>query len=256
MESAVSYVGLTKRFGDKVAVDDVTLTIPRGGFFGITGPNGAGKTTMLRMTTGLLRPDAGRVVVAGHDVWSDTVAAKAVIGLVPDQPRLFPKLTGTELLQFTGQLRGLDRTQVRTRAEELLGVLGLAGDASTLVADYSLGMTKKLAIAAALLHRPLVVFLDEPFAGVDPVSRQVVETILGRYAAGGGTVVFSDHAMDVVERLCQNLVIINDGAVLAAGTLAAITGGRRLQDVFVEMVGGAILADGELSWLGSSPDSN
>ena len=168
----------------------------------------------------------------------------------------FPKLTGTELLQFTGQLRGLDRAQVRTRTEELLGVLGLAAEASTLVADSSLGLTKKLAIAAALLHRPLVVFLDEPFAGVDPVSRQVVETILGRYAAGGGTVVFSDHAMDVVERLCQNLVIVNDGAVLAAGTLGDITNGRRLQDVFVEMVGGAILADGELSWLGSSPDSN
>lgn len=254
MEPAVAYNELTKRFGEKVAVDCVSLQIPQGGFFGITGPNGAGKTTLLRMTAGLLRPDGGSVSVAGHDVWSDPASAKAVIGLVPDQPRLFPKLTGTELLQFTGQLRGLEGAQVRSRADELLTVLGLAADASTLVADYSLGMTKKLAIAAALLHRPLVVFLDEPFAGVDPVSRQVVEAILTRYAAGGGTVVFSDHAMDVVERLCENLVIVNDGAVLASGSLGSITGGRRLQDVFVEMVGGAILADGELAWLGSLPD--
>ena len=183
MESAVSYFGLTKRFGEKVAVDKVALTIPRGGFFGITGPNGAGKTTLLRMTTGLLRPDDGRVVVAGHDVWSDPVAAKAVIGLVPDQPRLFPKLTGTELLQFTGQLRGLDRAQVRTRTEELLGVLGLAAEASTLVADYSLGMTKKLAIAAALLHRPLVVFLDEPFAFFDEERTQHALQTLPKLAA-------------------------------------------------------------------------
>ncbi|MBK5268898.1 MAG: ABC transporter ATP-binding protein, partial [Acidimicrobiia bacterium] len=206
--------------------------------------------------TGLLRPDSGSVSVAGHDVWLDPVAAKAVIGLVPDQPRLFQKLTGVELLHFSGQLRGLEEPAVRARAAELLGVLGLADDATTLVADYSLGMTKKLAIAAALLHRPLVIFLDEPFAGVDPVSRQVVEAILGRYAAGGGTVVFSDHAMDVVERLCSSLVIINQGAVLAAGSLESVTGGRRLQDVFVEMVGGAVLADGELSWLGSLPDSS
>jgi len=256
METAVAFDGLTKRFGDKVAVDQVTLAIPAGGFFGITGPNGAGKTTMLRMTTGLLRPDSGSVSVAGHDVWLDPVAAKAVIGLVPDQPRLFQKLTGVELLHFSGQLRGVEVSAVRARAGELLGILGLANDATTLVADYSLGMTKKLAIAAALLHRPLVIFLDEPFAGVDPVSRQVVEAILGRYAAGGGTVVFSDHAMDVVERLCSSLVIINQGAVLAAGPIESVTGGRRLQDVFVEMVGGAVLADGELSWLGSLPDSS
>ncbi len=256
MESAVEYSGVTKRFGDTVAVDAMSFSIPEGGFFGITGPNGAGKTTLLRMTAGLLLPDSGAITVAGHDVWTEQVAAKAAIGLVPDQPKLFGKLTGIEMLQFSGQLRGLDRAAVAHRSQELLGILGLSNDAATLVADYSLGMTKKLAIAAALVHNPSVLFLDEPFAGVDPVSRQIVEAILARFASAGGTVVFSDHAMDVVERLCQNLVIINDGRLLSSGSIEDVTGGRRLQDAFVDLVGGAVLDDGELSWLGFLPDSN
>ncbi|MDH3308940.1 MAG: ABC transporter ATP-binding protein, partial [Acidimicrobiia bacterium] len=215
---------------------------------------GAGKTTLLRMTTGLLRPDSGHVSVAGRDVWSDPAAAKAIFGVVPDQPGMFPKLTGKELLEFNGLLRGLDPSVTADRADELLGLLGLASDADTLVADYSLGMTKKVAIAAALLHNPRVVFLDEPFAGVDPVSRQVVEAILGRHVVAGGTVVFSDHAMDVVERLCSALLIMDHGRLLAVGPVAEITGGRRLQDVFVDLVGGGPLGEGGLTWLGSSSD--
>ncbi len=250
--TAVSYRGLTKRFGATLAVFDFTLDVPSGVFFGITGPNGAGKTTLLRMTTGLLRPDAGIVRVAGTDVWDDPVTAKTVFGVVPDQPGMFPKLTGRQLLEFNGLLRRMDPAVIEQRAAELLGVLGLADDADVLVADYSLGMTKKVAIAAALLHGPRVVFLDEPFAGVDPVSRQVVEQILRRHVDGGGTVVFSDHAMDVVERLCSEIMIIDHGRLLAAGPVDRITEGRRLQDVFVDLVGGAALGPEGLGWLGRS----
>ena len=252
MHAAVEYRGLSKRFGSTVAVDHLTGSIPAGEFFGICGPNGAGKTTLLRLTTGLLEPDSGFVAVAGISVWDDPVAAKARFGVVPDNPRMFPRLTGRELLEFNGAFRSMEPRVVRERSEELLGVLGLSADADTLVADYSLGMTKKVAIAAALLHDPRVLFLDEPFAGIDPVSRQVLETILKRFAAAGGTVVFSDHAMDVVERLCSQIMIIDHGGVLASGVTAEVTRGRRLQDVFVELIGGGDAGDEGLTWLGTS----
>ncbi|MEX0947043.1 MAG: ABC transporter ATP-binding protein, partial [Acidimicrobiia bacterium] len=165
---AVLFSGLTKRFGDKLAVDSVTAEIPAGSFFGICGPNGAGKTTMLRMACGLLRPDAGRVEVAGHDVWVDPVTAKSRLGMVPDNPSMFTRLTGRELIEFTGLLRGMDAEVVNERATNLLRLLDLEEAAGVLVADYSLGMAKKAAIACALLHNPRVLFLDEPFAGIDP----------------------------------------------------------------------------------------
>jgi ABC-2 type transport system ATP-binding protein len=251
---AVSWNGITKRFGQKTAVDGVTLQIPAGSFFGIVGPNGAGKTTLLRMTTGLLRPDAGSVAVAGADVWADPVAAKHRFGLVPDNPRLFDRLTGRELIQFTGELRGMDADVVAERRESLLRLLDLVEAADVIVTDYSLGMTKKIGIAVALLHDPRVLFLDEPFAGVDPVARQSLEGILRRHTEAGGTVVFSDHAMDVVERLCDQILLIDRGAVRASGPTAELTQGRRLQDVFVELVGARITDEGDLSWLGSSSD--
>ncbi|MDH4117441.1 MAG: ABC transporter ATP-binding protein [Acidimicrobiia bacterium] len=251
---AVSWDNIGKRFGQTVAVDGVSLDIDAGSFFGIVGPNGAGKTTLLRMTTGLLRPDTGSVTVAGIDVWSDPVEAKRRFGVVPDDPRLFDRLTGRELLSFLGELRNLDPETTRERGGALLRLLDLNDAADSIVADYSLGMTKKIAIAAALLHDPKVVFLDEPFAGVDPVARQVLEQILRRHTERGGTVVFSDHAMDVVERLCDNLMLIDHGTVRAAGNTAEITGGRRLQDVFVELVGAHVTDEGDLRWLGSSSD--
>lgn len=252
MRDAVEYRGLSKRFGATIAVDHLSGVIPAGEFFGICGPNGAGKTTLLRMTTGLLEPDSGFVSVAGFSVWDDPIIAKQRFGVVPDTPRMFPRLTGRELLEFNGAFRSMDRAVVENRSNELLEVLGLQEDADMLVADYSLGMTKKLAIAAALLHAPRVLFLDEPFAGIDPVSRQVLETILKRFAAAGGTVVFSDHAMDVVERLCRQIMIIDHGRVLAAGDTADLTGGRRLQDVFVELIGGGDAGNEGLTWLGTS----
>jgi ABC-2 type transport system ATP-binding protein len=252
MEPAVAYEGLTKRFGPTLAVSEVSLEIPAGSFFGIVGPNGAGKTTLLKMTTGLLRPDGGHVAVAGFDVWEDPAAAKTRFGVVPDNPRMFERLTGAELIEFNGRLRGMDSDVVAKRRDALLRLLDLEEAANVMVADYSLGMTKKAAIACALLHNPPVLFLDEPFAGVDPVARQVLEQILRRHTENGGTVVFSDHAMDVVERLCDRLMVIDRGVGVATGTILDITQGRRLQDVFVEIVGAAITDEGDLDWLGSS----
>lgn len=250
--AAVAYLGLTKRYGNKVAVDNLTAEIPAGSFFGICGPNGAGKTTLLRMTCGLLRPDAGSVAVAGHDVWADPAGAKARLGMVPDQPAMFTRLTGRELIEYNGLLRGMDPGTIDERSHNLLKLLDLEESAEKLVADYSLGMTKKAAIACALLHNPRVLFLDEPFAGVDPVARQVLEETLRRYTRAGGTVAFSDHTMDVVERLCDRILIMDEGKVLTQGPTAEITGGRRLQDVFVELVGRGSTEGVDLGWLGSS----
>jgi ABC-2 type transport system ATP-binding protein len=251
---AVSFKGLTKHFGTKVAVNHVTLDIPYGSFFGICGPNGAGKTTLLRMATGLLRPDEGAVEIVGNNVWADPAAAKSRFGVVPDEPKMFDRLTGRELVEFNGLLRDLPPDVIAERTRVLLRLLDLEGDADTLVADYSLGMTKKTAIACALLHDPRVLFLDEPFAGIDPVARQVLERILRRHIEAGGTVVFSDHAMDVVERLCDRIMVIADGAILVSGETVEITQGRRLQDVFVELVGAPIDETGDLTWFGTSSD--
>jgi ABC-2 type transport system ATP-binding protein len=249
---AVRFRGLSKRFGSTVAVDSFDLDIPAGSFFGIVGPNGAGKTTLLRMTTGLLQPDGGSVEVAGFDVWTDPAAAKTRFGVVPDNPKMFERLTGAELIEFTGRLRGMPPDVVEARKGSLLRLLDLEAAADIIVADYSLGMRKKAAIACALLHNPAVLFLDEPFAGIDPVARQTLERILSRHIASGGTVVFSDHAMDVVERLCDRILVIDHGRLVTSGEMDELTGGRRLQDVFVDLVGAHITDEGDLEWLGSS----
>ena len=249
---SVSFRGLSKRFGSTVAVDGIDLDIPSGSFFGIVGPNGAGKTTLLRMATGLLQPDEGSVTVAGFDVWSDPASAKTRFGVVPDNPRMFERLTGSELIEFTGRLRGMDPVVVAARQGSLLRLLDLEEAADVVVADYSLGMRKKAAIACALLHNPAVLFLDEPFAGIDPVARQTLEQILSRHIAAGGTVVFSDHAMDVVERLCDRILVIDHGKLVTTGPTDELTRGRRLQDVFVDLVGAHITDEGDLEWLGSS----
>lgn len=252
--AAIAAEDLCKSFGDKRAVDHLTLSIPAGSFFGICGPNGAGKTTMLKMATGLLRPDSGSVSVDGADVWTDPVAAKRRFGFVPDNPRLFDKLNGPEMLEFIGALRGMDPAVVRERSEQILEVLDLAKDRSTLIADYSLGMTKRIGLAAAILHNPRVLILDEPFGSLDPVNTSVMEELLQLHRSGGGSVVFSSHVMDVVERLCDRIVIIDQGKVRAEGTVAEVAGGKRLQDAFVDLVGGRDLEDGSLGWLGSSSD--
>ena len=238
MSVALEARGLVKVFGDKHAVDGVDLTIPKGTFYGIAGPNGAGKSTTLRMLTGLLRPDAGSATIDGISVWPDPLQAKARVGFVPDNPVLFDRLTAAEMLEYAGMLRKMDPVVVASRSSELLRVLDLAGEAEKLIADFSLGMIKRIGLAVALLHSPRVLILDEPFGALDPVNTQVMEEMLQLYRRGGGTVVFASHVMDVVQRLCDRLVVIGAGRVLAEGTVAEVSGGRTLQDAFVELVGG------------------
>ncbi|MFH9236813.1 ABC transporter ATP-binding protein [Streptomyces anulatus] len=251
---AVRVQGLWKRFGDQVAVAGIDLELPAGKFVGLVGPNGAGKTTTLSMVTGLLRPDMGKIEVAGHDVWTDPVEVKSRIGVLPEGLRLFERLSGRELLAYNGRLRGLPGDEVDKRATQLLDVLDLAGSQHKLVVDYSTGMRKKIGLAAALLHNPEVLFLDEPFEGVDPVSAQTIRGVLERYTRSGATVVFSSHVMELVESLCDWVAVMAAGRIKAQGTLAEVRGDApSLQSAFLELVG----ADGRdagdsLDWLGGS----
>ncbi|ASW57237.1 ABC transporter ATP-binding protein [Plantactinospora sp. KBS50] len=248
-QSALTLRGLAKRFGEKVAVAGVDLDVPAGSFYGLLGPNGAGKTTTLSMAVGLLRPDAGTAYVLGHDVWSDPGQAKRQFGVLPDGVRLFDRLTGPELLAYNGLLRGMDPDVVDQRARELLDVLALADSGRTLVIDYSAGMKKKIGLACALLHAPRLLVLDEPFEAVDPVSAALIRDILHRYVGGGGTVIFSSHVMEVVERLCSHVAILADGTIKRVGTLAEVRGERSLEETFVQVVGGRVSTGEELAWL-------
>jgi ABC-2 type transport system ATP-binding protein len=250
--AAVTVTGLVKAFGANRAVDGVELSIPAGSFYGIAGPNGAGKTTTIRMLVGLLQPDAGNATIDGIEVWPNPIEAKRRLGYVPDNPALFDRLSGLEMLEYAGLLRGMDRDVIRDRALELLRVLDLEGAGDRIIADYSLGMIKRIGLGVALLHSPRVLVLDEPFGSLDPVNTAVMEEMLQRYRGGGGTVLFSSHVMDVVERLCDRVAVIEAGRVRAEGTVRELAGQRTLQEAFVDLVGGRDLADGELSWLSSS----
>lgn len=248
---ALALRGLAKRFGDKIAVNGIDLDVPPGSFYGLVGPNGAGKTTTLSMATGLLRPDHGQAWVHGVDVWQNPLEAKRLMGILPDGVRLFDRLTGEQLVTYAGLLRGMDRDEVAERVADLLRALDLAGDAGTLVVDYSAGMTKKIALASALVHAPRLLVLDEPFESVDPVSAANIRDILTTYVHSGGTVIVSSHVMDLVQRMCDHVAVIAAGTVLAAGTVDAVRGDASLEDRFVELVGGRNTAEG-LSWLRTS----
>ncbi len=250
---AFALTGLRKQFGDKVAVDDVSLAVPPGSLFGLVGPNGAGKTTALSMAVGLLRPDAGTARVLGTDMWAYPVTAKTHLGVLPDGLALPERLTGGELLSYWGRLRGMDPAVVRARTEELLRILELdeAEQLGTTVMEYSTGMRKKVGLATALLHAPRVLVLDEPYEAVDPVSARVLTAILRRFVAAGGSVVMSSHVMSLVEQLCDRVAIIAGGRVVADGTLEEVRGSGSLEDRFVALVGERGLAEEELSWLGS-----
>jgi ABC-2 type transport system ATP-binding protein len=244
---------LTKRFDDTVAVDRLDLEVRAGWFTGIVGPNGAGKTTTLSMITGLLRPDSGSVVVHGTDVWSDPEAAKRQMGVLPDRLRLFDRLTGNQLLFYAGVLRGLDAKTVRLRVADLSATLGLEDALGRLVTDYSAGMTKKIALAAAMIHSPRLLVLDEPFESVDPVSAATVIEILERYVEAGGTVLLSSHSMDLVQRICDHVAVIVGGRILAKGTMDEVRDGASLEERFVELAGGR-RAVGGLEWLHTFSD--
>ncbi|HTL84333.1 MAG TPA: ABC transporter ATP-binding protein [Acidimicrobiia bacterium] len=249
---ALTTRGLRKTFGPKVAVEHVDLDVAPGSFFGIVGPNGAGKTTTLRMATGLLRPDAGRVWVDGIDVWADPIAAKQRIGVLPEDLALFERLTGRELLMFHGALRNMNAKVVADRSEELLQLLGLTDAGDALVVDYSHGMRKKLVLAAALLHGPRLLFLDEPFEAIDPVSARAIRNLLAQFTATGSTIVFSSHVMELVERLCDHVAVLARGRILWSGKLDDLRGSGTLEDAFVALIGEPTNRQ-ELSWFGTSP---
>ncbi|KJL32360.1 Daunorubicin/doxorubicin resistance ATP-binding protein DrrA [Microbacterium azadirachtae] len=248
----LSLQGLRKQFGQKVAVDDLWLDVPAGSMLGLLGPNGAGKTTTLAMTTGLLRPDAGTARVLGADVWQDPAAAKGRMGVLPDGVRMLDRLTGAELLRYTGLLRGMTEAEVVGRSGELLEALGLADAGSTLVVDYSAGMRKKIGLACALIHAPRLLILDEPLEAVDPVSGETIRQILRAFVAGGGTVVLSSHVMELVESLCDRVAIVAEGRLLANGTLDEVRAGETLQQRFLSLVGAHELGSETLAWLRSS----
>jgi len=249
-EIVLTIEGLVKRFGSTTAVAGIDLTVRAGSIFGIVGPNGAGKTTTLSMVTGLLRPDAGNITVHGADVWGDPTAAKRELGVLPDRLRLFDRLTGAQLLYYSGILRGLSRPTVIARTKDLAIAFGLEDALDRRVTDYSAGMAKKVALAAAMIHSPRLLVLDEPFESVDPVSAANVTDILRRFVETGGTVVLSSHSMELIERICSDVAVVVNGAILDAGTMTEVRQGKTLEKRFLELAGDQTPAGG-MEWLHS-----
>jgi ABC-2 type transport system ATP-binding protein len=252
---AIVVQGLTKVFRGRPAVDGITFRVARGRFFGFLGPNGAGKSTTIKMLTGMLRPTAGEVEIEGRRVADDLIGVKSVIGVLPEELPLYERLSGEEYLHFAGRMYGLPREEARRRSGELLEFLSLTEDRGKLIVDYSQGMRKKVALAAALIHSPRVLFLDEPLNGIDPVSGRVVTDLLRRLAQKGVTLFFTSHVLDVVERLCDEVAIIDRGRIVAQGTLDEIRVQREvgqdatLEDVFLKLIAADVRRQ-DLSWIG------
>jgi ABC-2 type transport system ATP-binding protein len=247
--------GLTKVFRQQAAVDRISFKVARGRFFGFLGPNGAGKSTTIKMLTGQLRPTSGRAVVLGKALDEDPIGIKAAIGVLPEELPLYERLTGEEYLHFAGRMYGLSRDDTRRRTTELLEFLLLAEERGKLIVDYSQGMKKKLALAAALIHSPRLLFLDEPLNGIDPVSGRVVTDLLRRLTTRGVTLFFTSHVLQVVEQLCDEVAIIDRGRIVAQGTLAdirsqrAVSADTSLEDVFLKLVAADVRRE-DLSWIG------
>jgi ABC-2 type transport system ATP-binding protein len=252
---AIAVRGLTKLFRGKPAVDGISFRVARGRFFGFLGPNGAGKSTTIKMLTGLLRPTAGEIEIEGRRLADDLLGVKSLIGVLPEELPLYERLSGEEYLHFAGRMYGLPRAEARRRTDELLEFLSLTEDRGKLIVDYSQGMRKKVALAAALIHSPHVLFLDEPLNGIDPVSGRVVTDLLQRLAQKGVTLFFTTHVLDVVERLCDEVAIIDRGRIVAQGTLDEIRTQREvgqdtsLEDVFLKLVSADVRRQ-DLSWIG------
>ena len=260
MDPAILTEGLTRRFGDFTAVDNVHLFVAPGQFYGFLGPNGAGKSTTIKMLTGLMSPTTGRMQILGLDLATHLVEVKRQIGVVPEGMALFGRLTGSEYLNFAGRMYGLDRDTAAQRAAELLDFMQLSDQPKTLITDYSHGMQKKLAMAAAVIHGPKVLFLDEPFEGVDAIASGTLKSMLQRMTSRGATIFLTSHVLEIVERLCTHVGIIHNGRLVAQGPIdelrAGVTaeGGRQtkitLEEFFLQTVGGANKEAQELSWLG------
>ena len=239
---------VTKRFGDKVAVDGLSLSLEPGAFLGLLGRNGAGKSTTLKMVTGLLRPTHGSIRVLGLDIEKEPLEVKRQIGVMPEDMALLDMLTGPQYLRFVGRMYGLTDDVIDARAQELFVKLDLVPGPRTLLADYSFGMKKKIALCAAILHGPRLVFLDEPFEGIDPVTSRTIKDILMAMRERGTTLVLTSHILEVVERICPLIAILHDGRLHGFGPVEELrAGGASLESVFVDLVGGA--RTGELSWL-------
>lgn len=244
---------LTKRYGDFTALDGLSLEIGDGCLHGFVGPNGAGKTTTINMLTGLLVPDGGVAMILGHNVWQDVNAAKRLIGLMPQPEQIFPTLTGMQLVVYAGMLRGMPRAEAAARAKDLIAAFDLTAAANIMVRDYSAGMTKKICLATAMIHSPRILVLDEPFESVDPVSSANIKDILVDYVHTGGTVVISSHVMALVERMCTHVAVVNQGQVVAAGTVAQVAAGEDLEERFLQLVGGRHGA-AHIAWLDGGAD--
>jgi ABC-2 type transport system ATP-binding protein len=259
-EIAIATEKLTRKFGALTAVDNINLRVQAGQFFGFLGPNGAGKSTTIKMLTGLLASTSGRIELLGLDFQRHTMAVKRQIGVVPEGMGLFERLTGIEYLRFVGRMYGLDRATTEKRAEELLEFMQLSDREKTMIAEYSHGMQKKLALAAAVIHGPRILFLDEPFEGVDALAAGALKTLLGRMTERGVTIFLTSHVLEIVERLCSHVAIIHKGRLVAQGSLeelrtgVPVTDGEKttLEQIFLSIVGqsGAEQARiEELSWL-------
>src|SRR3954454_9712313 len=261
--AAIQTRGLTRRFGELTAVDDVTFSVAQGQFFGFLGPNGAGKSTTIKMLTGLLEPSAGSIEILGHRFTAASLDLKRQIGVVPEGMALFGRLTAPEYLRFVGRMYGLDRQTTNQRTDEMLEFMQLANETRKLVTDFSHGMQKKLALAAAVIHGPRVLFLDEPFEGVDAIAAGMLKAMLQRMIARGATIFLTTHVLEIVERLCSHVAIISQGRLVADGsieelregvasTLPGSEAGQRLtlEQIFLSIVGavGQELTQ-ELSWL-------
>jgi ABC-2 type transport system ATP-binding protein len=274
MPPAIAAHGLTRSFNGFTAVDHVDLTVEPGQFFGFLGPNGAGKSTTIKMLTGLLAPSAGTIQILGEDLFANPVAVKRHIGVVPEGMALFGKLTAIEYLNFVGRMYGLDKATTGQRAAELLDFMGLANEPKKLIADYSHGMGKKLALAAAVIHGPKVLFLDEPFEGVDAIAAGTLKNMLQGMIARGATIFLTSHVLEIVERLCSHIAIIHRGHIVANGSLDELRAGVQakmtpgaeagshgrltLEEIFLNIVGSAGGMEGaesithpeqELPWL-------
>ncbi|WP_292708566.1 ATP-binding cassette domain-containing protein [Microbacterium sp. 67-17] len=252
-EPALVLRDIRKSFGDLQALDGISLEVPVGSFYGIVGPNGAGKTTTLSIVAGLLRADSGEITIAGVDAAAKPVAAKRLMGVLPDRFRTFDRLTGRQLLYYYGALRGLPPAEVERRTIDLARAFDLTESLGRVVSDYSAGMSKKIMLAGALIHSPRVLVLDEPFEAVDPVSSAAILDILQAYVAHGGTVILSSHGMELVERVCSRVAVIVAGSLVAEGSIDEVRGEVSLEERFVELVGGAGELEG-LEWLHTFSD--